>query len=126
MAVCESMTGACEPGATNWEQPVSARATAHPTMAAIRPVRFLGITVVKATPTWRKNAWLSRTSSHLTRPLRIVLLDSGKDRIRFQYNPASKPVVIAVEGVGEIHVTSDDKEEIQQVESPEGRKVALE
>jgi hypothetical protein len=54
------------------------------------------------------------------------LLDSGKDRIRFQYNPASKPVVIAVEGVGEIHVTSDDKEEIQQVESPEGRKVALE
>jgi hypothetical protein len=29
-------------------QPVSARATAHPTMAAIRPVRFLGITVVKA------------------------------------------------------------------------------
>jgi hypothetical protein len=24
------MTGACEPGATNWEQPVSARATAHP------------------------------------------------------------------------------------------------
>ena len=54
------------------------------------------------------------------------MLDSGKDRIRFQYNPASKPVVIAVEEVGEIHVTSDDKGEIQQVESPEGRKVALE
>jgi len=58
--VIVTLTGACEPGATNWEQPVSAWATAHPTMAAIRPVRFLGITVVKATPTWRKNSWLSR------------------------------------------------------------------
>ncbi len=56
---------------------------------------------------------------------RINEMRSGTTKIRFKYNSNSKPVAIEAVGVGTIQVTYAANGEIEKVDSPTGKAVAL-
>ena len=57
------------------------------------------------------------------------MIDKGKKNkkrtLSFKYNSLGKPVEIAMEKVGKIHVAYDNYGEIKKVESKAGHKMAL-
>jgi YD repeat-containing protein len=55
-----------------------------------------------------------------------TLVDQAKRQISFKYNDASKPVEITDPKLGSIKVTYTNAGEVKNVDSPAGRKIAVE
>jgi YD repeat-containing protein len=56
---------------------------------------------------------------------RVKVLNTGGSRMTFVYNLASEPVSISIQGIGEIRIEYDADDEIKNVNSPQGKDVAL-
>ena len=54
-----------------------------------------------------------------------TLVDQNKRQIQFKYNENSKPVQITDPALGSINVTYNNSGEIKEVQSPAGRKIAM-